>query len=96
MSITKIVATPDTLGGAVRLDGHRLRPEFIAQCYREYGHQGLFEAYPHLTNGDLLAACWYMAVNGSKKWRRMWGGWADQNWDAICEGDDTIDLPVPW
>lgn len=33
MSITKLGATPDTLGGAVRLDGHRLRPEFIAQCY---------------------------------------------------------------
>lgn len=58
----------------------------IATVMAEYG----------LRRGDLLTACWYMGTFGPRRWRRMWGGWAEQVHPALWARDPDYDaIPDP-
>lgn len=53
-----------------------------------------------LTRGDILVACWWLGLYGSKSWRRLWRDWANGTagpamWRAATVNyDDIPDPPV--
>jgi uncharacterized protein (DUF433 family) len=60
--IIDIVSTPDTLGGAPRLDGHRIAVYHILSFYRNsYSIEDIAgdEIYPHLSESQVRAALHY-------------------------------------
>lgn len=60
--IIDIVSTPDTLGGAPRLDGHRIAVYHILSFYRAgYSVKDITgnEIYPHLSDAQVRAALHY-------------------------------------
>jgi uncharacterized protein (DUF433 family) len=53
-----------------------------------------------LTRADILVACWYLGLYGSRRWRRSWRQWAEQAgqamWDTRTVDYDQIpDPPLP-
>ena len=60
--VIDIVSTPDTLGGAPRLDGHRIAVYHILSFYRTgYSVEDIAggEIYPHLSEAQVRAVLHY-------------------------------------
>lgn len=50
-----------------------------------------------LTRGDVLVACWYLGLYGTRRHRRLWKAWAtaahEQMWHAV-DYDRIPDPPI--
>lgn len=45
---------------------------------------------------DVLVACWYYGMYGTRLWRRRYGGWAKANNKSLWEGTYKDVPPPPW
>lgn len=88
---------PGRLGGKPCIGGHRLSVDQISRYVRGDGGSAdaVMGAFPYLTRAQVLTACWYQAVHGSRKWRQRWGRWAHEHGDAMWSGrwNDVPDPP---
>lgn len=76
--------------------GTRIQPEIIAGYYWVEGLDRTRLDYPGIVRGQVLVAAWYCATRGGKAWRRRWGQWAKDNWDALWRAEyERCELP-PW
>jgi uncharacterized protein (DUF433 family) len=75
--------------GVDHIAGMLLAGEDMATVADEFG----------LTRADVLVACWYLGMFGSRRWRRLWRDWAERAgkamWDVRTVDYDAIpDPPV--
>lgn len=47
----------------------------------------------NLTRADVLTACWWLGLHGTRDWRRRFGGWAA--WVDSDLGSGRYDVPDP-
>ena len=54
--IGRIVATRGVVGGRPRLAGTRMETAFVWSAFKDFGLDGMLDAYPWLTETDVLVA----------------------------------------
>lgn len=69
---------PAMKGGSAVLNGTRLTVEAVASVVWDGWDEAKIrrDGWDYLTRGDVLVAAWFMAMHGSRIWRRRWQAWA--------------------
>lgn len=62
--------------GTPTIEGHRLAAEHMAGRMFELGESAVIDDYD-LTPEELLAACWWAAKWGPRKYKKAWKEWGD-------------------
>lgn len=103
-----VVIDPKLRFGTPSIAGHRLDASDMADRYWHLGasvQSEILDTY-ELTHAELIAACFYAAVYGTRAQRKRWKAWLDETWanTGIEDGTDTkrgwwsdgfVDVPLP-
>lgn len=87
---------PGRLGGKPCVGGHRLSVDQVTRyVWGDSGSVDVAVISHDLTRAQVLTACWFQAVHGTRTWRQRWGRWAVEHCDAMWSGrwDQVPDPP---
>lgn len=96
MSERYVWIDPGRKGGQPCVGGRRLPVKLLAgSVWAGYPVEEAAQQYD-VTVPQVLVACWYVAVYGSRAWRKRWGSWAKEAHLALYdEATPTDQCPRP-
>ena len=80
------------LPGTPTIKGHRLGAAAMSRCVLANGFDDTLEDFI-LTREELLVACWWAGLWGPRKFRKLWGKWAELAGNHLWHS--CINIPNP-
>lgn len=78
---------PGRCGGSPCIYGTRITTEAAAGLAWRDGIDTALTCWPHLTESDILVACWYEVTHGNRRtWRKRFGDWPKDYAERMWRG----------
>lgn len=86
---------PGRYSGQPCIGGHRLPAEQMAGYVWEGETVEAVARQWDITVPQVLVACWFMGIYGSRTWKKRWGAWAGKAYGFLWDRDTQDQCPPP-
>jgi uncharacterized protein (DUF433 family) len=88
---------PQMRSGQPCINGTRISVDAVAEYVAAGDDPAHIATTYSIPREAVLVACWYQATYEKGRWRKRWGGWAEESHQAMWEGRwGDVEDPPEW